>query len=98
MCLITTPSIAIADVYKWIDKEGTIHFTDEITSIPPEYQDQLNTTIKTKTENGYIEEKKTPTTYEKRFYKNTPQGPRITSTCFEEVKQGTPSILRPLCK
>ncbi len=30
-----------ADFYQYKDKGGTIHFVDEITKVPPEYQDQV---------------------------------------------------------
>lgn len=92
------PIISNATIYKYKDKEGVIHFTDDLTNIPPEYQDQLNTTTKTITESGYIEEKKTPNTYEKKFYKNTPQGPRNTVGCFEEVTKGNPVNLPSMCQ
>jgi hypothetical protein len=35
------PTSADADLYKYIDKKGTIHFTDSYESIPPEYRDQI---------------------------------------------------------
>lgn len=35
------PTSADADLYKYIDKKGTIHFTDRYESIPQEYRDQI---------------------------------------------------------
>ena len=33
--------LAQAQVYKWTDPEGTIHFVDDRSKIPPEYQDKI---------------------------------------------------------
>ncbi len=35
------PTFADAELYKYIDKKGTIHFTDRYESIPQEYRDQI---------------------------------------------------------
>lgn len=40
--LISSPVTLIAGkVYKWIDKKGTVYFTDNYLSIPPEYRHQI---------------------------------------------------------
>jgi hypothetical protein len=31
---------ARADIFKWVDDQGTLHFTDDISSIPPSKRDQ----------------------------------------------------------
>ena len=42
--LLVLPSIShSADIYKWVDKNGTAHFTDDISKVPPEYRDQVKT-------------------------------------------------------
>jgi uncharacterized membrane protein YgcG len=42
--LLVLPSIFhAADIYKWVDKDGTVHFTDDISKVPPEYRDQVKT-------------------------------------------------------
>jgi hypothetical protein len=42
--LLVLPSIShAADIYKWVDKNGTAHFTDDISKVPPEYRDQVKT-------------------------------------------------------
>ena len=42
--LLALPSIShAADIYKWVDKNGTAHFTDDISKVPPEYRDQVKT-------------------------------------------------------
>jgi hypothetical protein len=32
-----------ADIYKWVDKDGTVNFTDDLNKVPPEYRDQVKT-------------------------------------------------------
>ena len=32
---------AYAEIYKWVDGDGRVHFTDTIASIPPEYRDRI---------------------------------------------------------
>jgi len=44
LLLLVLPSIFhAADIYKWVDKDGTAHFTDDISKVPPEYRDQVKT-------------------------------------------------------
>jgi hypothetical protein len=31
-----------AAVYKWQDPEGNMHFTDDLTKVPPDYRDRMN--------------------------------------------------------
>lgn len=35
-----------ADIYKWTDDQGTLHFTDDPTTIPPSKRDQMSPFIK----------------------------------------------------
>lgn len=37
------PSLSIpkGEIYKWVDKNGTVHITNDINSIPQEYKDKL---------------------------------------------------------
>jgi len=44
LCLLTVPAMAVllaaatpsfADIYRWVDDQGTIHFTDELSNVPP---------------------------------------------------------------
>lgn len=40
--LLVLPSVShAADIYKWVDKDGTAHFTDDLSKVPPEYRDQV---------------------------------------------------------
>ena len=42
--LLILPFIShAADMYKWVDKDGTTNFTDDISKVPPEYRDQVKT-------------------------------------------------------
>ena len=46
--LIALALPASAEMYKWVDEKGTVHFTDDISSIPEKYREE-------------VEERKTPT-------------------------------------
>jgi Aspartyl protease/Domain of unknown function (DUF4124) len=35
------PSAVRAEVYKYVDKNGTTHFVDDLSKVPPEYRDQV---------------------------------------------------------
>jgi len=43
--LLMIPFLIHAEVYKWIDDKGTIHFTDDYSNIPSSYQEQLKIEI-----------------------------------------------------
>ena len=30
-----------AKFYKWVDEEGTVYMTDDVSQIPPQYRDQV---------------------------------------------------------
>ena len=44
LCL-TIPCIVHAEVYKWIDEKGTLHFTDDESAIPDKYRKQAEKVI-----------------------------------------------------
>ena len=44
--LFMIPSLIHAEVYKWIDKKGNIHFTDDYSNIPSSYREQLKIEIR----------------------------------------------------
>lgn len=48
---------AAGDIYKWVDEQGGIHFTDRYESIPEKYRDEAETKFK---EKGF-EERARPT-------------------------------------
>jgi len=64
--IATLPSLRLADaqstVYKYVDKNGNVHFTDTIESIPQQYRNQ----IKTLKEPKYPETSLTPAEEETR--------------------------------
>jgi hypothetical protein len=42
LLLLVLPSIShAADIYKWVDKDGTLNFADDLDKVPPEYRDQV---------------------------------------------------------
>ena len=44
LLLWVLPSMShAADMYKWVDKNGSVNFTDDLSKVPPEYRDQVKT-------------------------------------------------------
>jgi len=46
------PGLALADIFRWEDKSGVIHFTDNPDNIPMEYRGSRKTILKTPAESG----------------------------------------------
>jgi hypothetical protein len=46
LLLLSSPLPSRADIYRWEDAQGTIHFTDDITSIPSPYRKGATRTIR----------------------------------------------------
>lgn len=42
--VLSSPAYA-ADVYKWVDKDGVVNFTDDFNKIPPAYRDRVQVEI-----------------------------------------------------
>lgn len=42
LCITLSP--AHAEIYKWVDRHGRIHFSDTTAGIPPEYHDRIEAT------------------------------------------------------
>ncbi len=40
LLIFTLPGYAIT-IYKWVDKDGVMHFTDDYSKVPPQYRDQV---------------------------------------------------------
>lgn len=38
LLLLSSPAPSRADIYRWEDVEGTVHFTDDVSTIPPRYR------------------------------------------------------------
>lgn len=32
-----------AEIYQWVDRSGSVHFSDNLLSVPPEFRDQIRT-------------------------------------------------------
>jgi hypothetical protein len=44
MGFILFASVAFGqEIYQWVDEKGTVHFADDLTLVPPRYQDQIKT-------------------------------------------------------
>ena len=39
--LLMIPFLGHAEVYKWVDEKGTVHFTDDNSRIPEKYGQQV---------------------------------------------------------
>jgi clan AA aspartic protease (TIGR02281 family) len=39
--LLLTLVPAYAEIYKWVDRDGRVHFSDTLAGIPPEYRDRI---------------------------------------------------------
>lgn len=46
LLLLSSPLPSRADIYRWEDAQGTIHFTDDISSIPSPYRKSATRTIR----------------------------------------------------
>jgi hypothetical protein len=40
LLIFTVPGYG-ATIYKWVDKDGVVNFTDDLSKVPPSYQDQV---------------------------------------------------------
>ncbi len=45
LLLFAVPAYAIT-IYKWVDKEGVVNFTDDYNKVPSEYRDRVETEIR----------------------------------------------------
>ena len=43
--LVFSLPVHAATIYKWVDKEGAVNFTDNYSQIPPEYRNQVKTEV-----------------------------------------------------
>ena len=46
LLLLLSPAVSRADIYQWKDNQGTIHFTDDETTIPAKYRKNSNRLIR----------------------------------------------------
>ena len=41
MISLLTPSVILAEIYKWINDDGSVGFTDDISKVPEKYRGQV---------------------------------------------------------
>ena len=51
LLIFISPAYA-ATIYKWVDKEGVVNFTDDYNKVPSEYRDRVQTEIREDTPKG----------------------------------------------
>jgi len=76
------PFKARADIYKYVDKNGTTHFVDDLGKVPPEYRDQV--TVREEKPVGPSLEGETPQAVEKKG--ETPEEER-TRRMLEDLEE-----------
>jgi len=59
MSLLMIPFLVHAEVYKWVDEKGTVHFTDDNSRIPEKYGQQVEKRSFSEDPKPITEEKKT---------------------------------------
>jgi hypothetical protein len=79
---LTIPFLIHAEVYKWIDDRGTIHFTDEYSNIPEKYLPVAET-------QGFPKQISLPSVKEK-------SAPALAPKSSESSEQGTPRLFSGL--
>lgn len=48
--LLSLPLVARADIYRWEDENGVLHFTDDVSNIPAAYRGKVKMFVKEPTE------------------------------------------------
>jgi len=57
--LLMIPFLVYAEIYKWVDEKGTVHFTDDHSTIPEKYGQQVERRSLPEDSKPVTEEKKT---------------------------------------
>ena len=90
--LLMIPFLVHAEVYKWIDDKGDVHFTDNYSNIPEKYRPLAETQKSPEeTSPGSVEKKPTPALSPKvseppaRKTPETQKTPSVVSEVFEGV-------------
>jgi hypothetical protein len=87
------PFLIHAEVYKWIDDSGTIHFTDDYSNIPEKYLPFVETQGFAKESSlPIIKEKSTPVLAPKRSVSSELETPRLFSGLINGVDDSARSI------
>jgi hypothetical protein len=76
MSLLIIPFLVHAEVYKWVDEKGTVHFTDDNSRIPEKYGQQV--------EKGSFSEDSKPMTEEKKTESKTAGSP-LSSSVMQDI-------------
>lgn len=90
--LIIAPTITFADIYKWTDKQGITHITDDLTNAPPEIREKHTKPIepqikKIQFKDGYIEVREKTNSFGFSIHYNDPnKGRDKFGGCYEETK------------
>jgi hypothetical protein len=37
--MLLLPSVALAQVYRWVDEQGKVHYSEGLNSVPPQYRE-----------------------------------------------------------
>jgi predicted aspartyl protease len=82
MAMLFSPFEVRADIYKYVDKNGTTHFVDDLGKVPPEYRNQV--TIREEKPEGPPPEGETPQAAEKKG--ETPEEER-TRRMLDELEE-----------
>lgn len=56
LAFATFPAASFADIYRWEDSAGAVHFTDDVTTIPPEYRKGVTRMIRESPRDSHPEE------------------------------------------
>ena len=74
--LLMIPFLVYAEVYKWVDEKGTVHFTDDNSTIPEKYGQQV--------ERRSLPEDSKPMTEEKKTESKTAGSP-LSSSVMQDI-------------
>ena len=74
--LLMIPFLVYAEVYKWVDEKGTVHFTDDNSTIPEKYGQQV--------ERRSLPEDSKPITEEKKTESKTAGSP-LSSSVMQDI-------------
>jgi predicted aspartyl protease len=85
MGMLFSPFEVCADIYKYVDKNGTTHFVDDLGKVPPEYRDQV--TVREEKPEGPPPEGETPTAVEKKGETPEEERTRRMQESLEEKKK-----------
>ena len=83
--ILLFPFAVRADIYKYVDKNGTTHFVDDLGKVPPEYRDQV--TVREDKPKGPPSQGETPKAVEKKGVTPEEERTRRIQESLEEKKR-----------